>query len=178
MGSSNETAIKEKTEANDKAFKIANSVQEQIEKSKAVKEIELLTSTILDITNQTKLLSLNASIEAARAGDAGRGFAVVAEEIGKLAKDSTEAANKIQNVSKTVISSVDSLTEETEKMEKFLTKEALKGYEKLIESSETYQKNMNDLYETMSYFISFIYKIPTARQNICFSFCIEIICLV
>ena len=56
-----------------------------------------VTGTINDITDQTKLLALNATIEAARAGEAGKGFAVVASEVKELARQSSDAAQDIEN---------------------------------------------------------------------------------
>lgn len=78
------------------------------ESSKAIREI---TDVINDIAEKTNLLSLNASIEAARAGNYGRGFAVVADEIGKLADVSIQQAKSIQEIIK---ESVDQIEKETD----------------------------------------------------------------
>lgn len=72
-----------------------------------VVQIVEMVNLIVEIASETNLLALNASIEAARAGEAGRGFSVVAEQIGKLAANSSVAADKISNLTVEIQSTVD-----------------------------------------------------------------------
>lgn len=83
---------------------LISRVKNQIdETNEAVKQINTAVELIVDITSQTNLLSLNASIEAARAGVAGKGFAVVAGEIKQLAEESAKGAETIKAVTQNII---------------------------------------------------------------------------
>jgi len=144
-----EDASKAREDARSQSVEMADAVNEKIERSKAVEEINQLTQNILEISSQTNLLALNANIEAARAGEAGRGFAVVAGEIGNLANDSANAATRIQEVSASVIASVEELASEAEKMIEFMENTALEGYQKLLNTSQDYRKDADDIHDIM-----------------------------
>lgn len=82
---------------------IAQLIEQVNETNKAIASINEAVELISDITSQTNLLSLNASIEAARAGQAGRGFAVVASEIKQLADQSSQGADSIKNMADNIL---------------------------------------------------------------------------
>jgi methyl-accepting chemotaxis protein len=86
-----------------------------------------------DITEQTNLLSLNASIEAARAGDAGRGFAVVAGEIGKLANSSSHTASEIQHLVEESNRSIEMVRNCFNEIIQFMEKDVAVKFENFVE---------------------------------------------
>lgn len=84
---------------NEEIFKIVGESNDRTQEIvQMMQEISYKTKVINGIVFQTKLLSFNASVEAARAGDYGRGFAVVAEEVGKLAGLSGTASREIDTI--------------------------------------------------------------------------------
>ena len=147
-----ESAETDRAMASHQAAEMSKNMNERIERSKAVEQIDTLTTEIINITDQTSLLALNASIEAARAGEAGKGFAVVASEIGSLADNSARAAEGIQKVSQEVIHAVNELASESEQMIHFMNETAMAGYERLLDNSQNYKNDVGHLSETMNDF--------------------------
>ncbi|PWU12252.1 MAG: hypothetical protein C5B49_16610 [Bdellovibrio sp.] len=119
---------------------IANEVQSSHEQMKAVvaliQEISSKTRIINDIVFQTKLLSFNASVEAARAGDSGKGFSVVAEEVGNLARSSGVAADEISSMLGRSVASVEKMVVETKQKVEQLVNDSQSKVDEGIESSE------------------------------------------
>ncbi len=140
---------------NDKMDIISQTTKEGAEKIKALKgksqEIGKIVETINDISEKTNLLALNASIEAARAGDAGRGFAVVADEVKKLAEESGKATGQISdlinNIQAEIQGSVDSMERNTTEVEQGTTAvlEAVKAFRAIPELIEQVNKTLTDM---------------------------------
>lgn len=94
------------------------------EANQAAEKIAEVVSLITEIASQTNLLSLNASIEAARAGDAGRGFAVVAENIKQLAEQTTSSAADIQDIIHDLETKSNETVEKTDAVNKIVNKQS------------------------------------------------------
>ncbi len=86
--------------------KMRRSVDEMRSLEGRTERIEEVIESIVDVADQTELLSLNAAIEAARAGEAGTGFNLVAQQVRKLADRSTRVASEISDLMGDVLTSV------------------------------------------------------------------------
>jgi methyl-accepting chemotaxis protein len=126
-----------------------SSIESAIQEVSKVREIGMLSQEISEIANQINLLSLNAAIESARAGDAGRGFAVVASEIRKLSEHTGQSVHNIQALTHGVVSSVESLVDSSEGVIRFIEQEVLTDYETLVENCEKYRQDAQHIHDVI-----------------------------
>lgn len=124
-----------------KAEEILRSLNDAIEKSKSVDQIKALTSEIMAISQQTRLIALNASVEAANAGAAGKGFSAVAKEVRGLAHSSQEAADQIQTVNKVVTAAVYGLSENAQHLIDYMEHSVLTEFQAFVQSGSQYKED-------------------------------------
>jgi methyl-accepting chemotaxis protein len=141
-------------------------------------QITDITNIITDIADQTNLLALNAAIEAARAGEHGRGFAVVADEIRVLAEKTQKSLVEINSSTKTIIQSVNDISEQIENNNKNITELGESSKEITIENknleSELFKlittiqdtiENSSKISKDISNIIETIYKLNEQSNN-------------
>lgn len=147
-----QTARSNMEQTNGKVNEILSVLNQAIEDSKSVDQVNSLTNDILNISSQTNLLALNASIEAARAGEAGKGFAVVATEISQLADSSRDAANHIQEINGIVTSAVHNLSEHANSLVVYMQDSILPEFEEFVQEGGQYKENATYVESVMNDF--------------------------
>lgn len=117
---------------------IRASLMRAIRDVRVVEDISVLTESIMELTEKTNLLSLNAGIEAARAGEAGKGFSVVSNEIRKLAEQSRKNVENIQWITGEVNSAVSNLKKDARRLLEFVDTEIISDFDLFNDIADDY----------------------------------------
>lgn len=122
-----------------------HSVRAALENLNSLSQINGMASEILDISNQTNLLSINAAIEAARSGEMGRGFTVVAEEISRLAETSKSTAARIQRMCEASNDSIEEVNQCMAAILQYMEGEVLESFGDFAEKSNDYSTSVESI---------------------------------
>ena len=157
---------------NEKNDAISKELNQKLVAAETVSEINTLTKSILEIADQTNMLSLNASIEAARAGEAGKGFAVVASEIAKLANDSSDAAEKISVIGETIVQTVEDLGSVATELLMFVSDYVANDYDQFqtfgnecFEKAQEINQRTKSIYENTKVLNKSMHEISDSASN-------------
>ncbi|MNW37092.1 Methyl-accepting chemotaxis protein McpA [compost metagenome] len=129
------------------------NLRKAIEAGKVVDEINNISTSIKEISAQTHLLALNASIEAARAGQHGKGFEIVAEEVRALAGRSAQAIAHVEGIVIQVKETFEQLGRSSQDILNYINNDVKSDYELLIHTGRQYQRDaliINTLSEEVS----------------------------
>lgn len=144
--------LMEKTAKSRESIAVVRDAMQQ--NNEQAQKIEATSQKINDIADQTNLLSLNAAIEAARAGDAGRGFAVVAEEIRGLAEETNSLTNEIGTIIQELLEKTADATRNMETMERIFQEQensvgdTRENFVQIEQCLESVQSSVDTLYES------------------------------
>ncbi len=148
MKNASEKAIGEFNEMNNVIHDVRGSIyflsEQTVLTNEAVSKISHATELITDIASQTNLLSLNASIEASRAGEHGKGFSVVASEIQQLSQQSNSAAKEIKEIVNNLSSHSSQTLNRVEETRKMIEKQE----ENILNAGKSFQNVRDRICET------------------------------
>jgi methyl-accepting chemotaxis protein len=137
--------ISENAKSGEQSLQVMNDSMKNIRGSSS--EITGIVQIINDISDRINLLSLNAAIEAARAGDAGRGFAVVADEISKLADQTASSIKNIDDLIRTnerdIVQGIGNIKDAVDKIDSIIS-----GIEGIVDKIKEIPARMNEQSET------------------------------
>ena len=124
------------------AMNSIQSLQERMRRTckdaQQIEQVKTIAEEIANISAQTNMLSLNAQIEAARAGSMGAGFAVVATEVGHLSNEIDRAVMQINQINEKVLKAVGALTDASEELIQFVAQDVVKDYDAFASIGEEY----------------------------------------
>lgn len=135
-----------------KAAHILVELNEAIENSKSVDQVNSLTKEILSISASTNLIALNASVEASRAGAAGKGFAVVAAEVRDLADSCAKTATRIQEVNQVVTKAVHHLSRNAQDLIDYMNETILAQFQLFVRAGQQYEDDASYVEQEMEGF--------------------------
>lgn len=141
-------------------------VSEAMDSLQSLSQINNMVASILEIADQTNLLSLNASIEAARAGEAGKGFAVVAGEIGKLAEISKNTASDIQNVCNSSNQSIEYVNECIQTIMDYMENSVLVNFEEFAYLAKNYNVSVENIMQDIQKLNVFVEEVEESVRHI------------
>lgn len=159
-----------------KIYKEINGISSDvIQLSKITNRMQSIIDIVTKITEQTRLLSLNASIEAARAGGHGKGFAVVANEVKKLSEVTKNSATDISQLILTTVANVERLTDSLKEIKtsiqygNHLMEETDRDFELILNTmGETQENNMQNQHE-LTAFVRIVNELGKAFEEVALS---------
>ena len=126
-----------------------NVVKNTLQRMEDISEINKMADGILSIARQTNLLSLNAALEAARAGAAGKGFAVVANEIGELANTTTSTASDILEICGNINESIEEVRKCFDAIMQFMEQTVMNQFESFAGTAHEYSEAVGLIQENI-----------------------------